>query len=63
MHTSSPATPLDTEYQPTATVRHVRVKVPERLYRKLRHRLVDVGPTTSISDLVVELIELGLGQS
>jgi hypothetical protein len=41
------------------TIRQVRLRVPDPLYRTLRHRLADCGPETSISDLVVELIEKG----
>jgi hypothetical protein len=62
MHTaSSPGSTV--EPIKAHTIRQVRLRVPDPLYRTLRHRLADCGPETSISDLVVELIEKALGQA
>ena len=41
-------------------VRHVRVHLPDRTYRAVRHLLADAGPRTSMSEVVVSLIEAGL---
>jgi hypothetical protein len=48
------ATPDDT------TSRHVRLHLPNPIYRSIRHRLADLPPSTSISEVLVELIEVGL---
>lgn len=40
--------------------RHVRLYLPDPVYRAVRHRLADLPPTTSISEVLVELIEVGL---
>lgn len=40
--------------------RHVRLHLPDPVYRAVRHRLADRPPSTSISEVLVELIEVGL---
>lgn len=55
---SSPGPHL--EPTPATTIRQVRLRVPDPLYRALRHRLADCGPEMSISDVIVELIESAL---
>lgn len=44
-------------------VRHVRLRLPDPLYKQLKHRMVELGPSASISDLIVELVEIGLSMS
>jgi hypothetical protein len=36
--------------------RHVRLKMPDRTYRALRHRLADATDGTTISDVVVAIV-------
>lgn len=45
--------------EPVST-RHVRLHLPDNVYRAVRHRLADLPPSTSISEVLVELIEVGL---
>jgi hypothetical protein len=56
------STPAPNQPEPDK-VRHVRLRMPDRMYRALRHRLADCGPETSISELAVELIETALDLS
>lgn len=42
------------------STRHVRLHLPDPVYRAVRHRLADLPPFTSISQVLVELIEVGL---
>lgn len=65
MHTASSHTQGSNISEPTKahTIRQVRLRVPDPLYRALRHRLADCGPETSISDLIVELVETALDLS
>ncbi|MBK6514111.1 MAG: hypothetical protein IPG04_08305 [Polyangiaceae bacterium] len=41
-------------------IRHVRLHLPDPVYRAVRHRLADAGPETSISVVITELISIGL---
>jgi hypothetical protein len=43
------------------THRHVRLRLPEHLYKALRHRAIDAGPETALSDVIVELLAVALG--
>ncbi len=43
-------------------VRHVRLVMPDALYKEVGHRLVEAGPTVSISDVIVELVTNGLAK-
>lgn len=45
--------------QPEA-IRHIRLHVPDGLYRALKHKLADSPPGVSISSLIAELLEVGL---
>ncbi len=46
--------------QDAEPTRQVRLHLPDHVYRALRHRLADAPPGTSISEVIVELIEAGL---
>ena len=46
--------------QQEQTIRHVRLHLPDPIYRAVRHRLADAGPETNISRVITELITLGL---
>lgn len=40
--------------------RHVRLRLPDSLYRELRHLVVDAGRDASMSDLIAGFIERGI---
>jgi hypothetical protein len=40
--------------------RHVRVRMPAQLHRRLRHVLIDREPVLALSDLIVELLDQAL---
>lgn len=41
----------------------VRLQLSDDIYRAVRHRLVDAGPERSMSDIVAELIAVGLART
>ncbi len=46
-----------------APTRHVRLAMPDPLYKEVRHRLVEAGPEVSMSDVIVTLVRVGLSQT
>ncbi len=57
---AKPTTPVTPE---PARIRNVRLHLPDRLYRQVRHRLADADPQTSISVVIADLIEAGLSKT
>ncbi|MBK6520014.1 MAG: hypothetical protein IPM79_37690 [Polyangiaceae bacterium] len=43
--------------------RHVRVRMPPQLYRRLRHLLIDRETAVGLSDLIVELLDDALPEA
>ncbi len=59
MH-AEPAAPTSA-HAPVVATRQLRIRIPEALHRRIRHVLADADPETSVSAVVVALIERGLG--
>jgi hypothetical protein len=59
MHAETVAPTL--AHAPAELTRQLRIRVPDALHRRIRHVLADAGPETSVSEVVVALIERGLG--
>lgn len=46
-----------TETEKHSQTRYVRIRMPDHLYRRLKHKLADADPGTSLSDLVVQTLD------
>ncbi len=49
-----------TEPEQPEPLRHIRLHVPDSMYRQLKHRLADSPPSVSTSSLIAELLDTAL---
>ena len=61
MDTPLTSQPQFTKFPATdSQVRNVRVRMPDYLYRRLKHELADSGPATTLSDIIVSVLDQNL---